>query len=268
MKGILDQVFDWLPFGIGVSILIGVGLAMLADEFKSFNAARVCFYVSALYAYGKILMWALFTAERFFVRATLTFLVFGVVGVGLIEALRLTTLREATTTKAEHPEPPPSLASPPPNPNAESHGTTDSLGVKAQHHGATDSAVAEKHSATKPTQRPKAEEKPPTLETLFTQDLPYVMKATFSDTELRTGDGPVLPIKRASGGTPGQMTSARDLTFSGRVLLYEGNDLSIEQQADIIKIYKAAGFDVQIRGTEWLINALTTWHREHDAQKP
>jgi hypothetical protein len=118
MRNILDQIFDSLPFGIGVPILIGVGLTMLADEFKLFNAARVCFYLSVVWAYGKVLMWACFTSERFVIRAILAFLVCGAVGVCLIEALRLTTYRESTERPSPSPVPPYSAPNPPAQPLA------------------------------------------------------------------------------------------------------------------------------------------------------
>jgi len=68
MKVILDYIFDWLPFGFGVPILIATGLAMLADEFKAFTAARVCFYVATAWIYGKVLMWAYLTSDKIHVR--------------------------------------------------------------------------------------------------------------------------------------------------------------------------------------------------------
>jgi hypothetical protein len=110
MKVILEYIFDWLPFGFGVPILIGVGLAMLADEFKAFTAARGCFSLAALWIYGKVFMWAYLTSDRFQIRAVVVFLVFGFVGIGLIEALRLTRHREDNTTtvaSAAHDRPKP-----------------------------------------------------------------------------------------------------------------------------------------------------------------
>jgi hypothetical protein len=71
-----------------------------------------------------------------------------------------------------------------------------------------------------------------------------------------------------SGGTPGQMTTATNLKFSGRVLLYVGDDLSIEQEADIIKAYKAAGFDVQFRGPDYLSSRVSEWWRDHRKTNP
>jgi hypothetical protein len=94
MRVILDYIFDWLPFGFGVPILIATGFVLLADEFKAFKAARVCFYLATAWIYGKVVMWAYFSSDRFQVRDVVAFLVFGFVGVGLIEALRLTIHRE------------------------------------------------------------------------------------------------------------------------------------------------------------------------------
>ena len=96
MRVILDYIFDWLPLGLGVSVLIGVGFAMLADEFKAFTAARICFYLAAIWVCGKVLVWGYLTSDRFYIRGIFTFLIFGIVGVALLESLRLTSRREST----------------------------------------------------------------------------------------------------------------------------------------------------------------------------
>jgi hypothetical protein len=105
MRVILDYTFDWLPFALGVPILIATGFTMLADEFKAFKGARVCFYVATAWIYGKVLMWAYLTSDKFHVRGVVALLVFGMVGVGLTETLRLTTHRE-TKEMNPHPRPP------------------------------------------------------------------------------------------------------------------------------------------------------------------
>lgn len=66
-----------------------------------------------------------------------------------------------------------------------------------------------------------------------------------------------------AGGTPGQMTDIKDLTFSGRVMLYTGDDLSIPQQAEIIKAFKAKNFDVNFEGPSHLTDLQAEWYREH-----
>jgi hypothetical protein len=101
MHALLDLIFDWLVFGFGVPILIGVGFALLADEFKAFQAGRVCFYVAALWIVGKVLMWSVFSSDKFPLRPFVIFLVCGVVGVSLSEALRLTAKRETHDAKPQ-----------------------------------------------------------------------------------------------------------------------------------------------------------------------
>ncbi len=109
MRALLDLIFDWLTFGFGVPILIGVGFTLLADEFKAFKAARICFYIAAAWICGKVLMWSVFSSERFSLRAFVIFVVFGVAGVGLSEVLRLTTTRE---TSSASPAPSPQSTGP------------------------------------------------------------------------------------------------------------------------------------------------------------
>jgi hypothetical protein len=183
---------------------------------------------------------------------------------------------------------------------------------------ATAPSEAKTANAGNPSDPAKGAEKPPRLDDLFRQDLPYTMKVTFDDTGIQWGDGSVLPIKRQvyldfqaktqfvgffipsadqlsvtdktynaclrlvdvvertmedirkqvaiSGGYADEMNSVQDLTFSGRVLLYHEDFLSIVQKAEIIKSYKAKGYDVQFRGPDYLGNQVVAWHHQHDSK--
>jgi hypothetical protein len=68
------------------------------------------------------------------------------------------------------------------------------------------------------------------------------------------------------GGQGGQMTTAQDLTFSGRVLIYHEEFLSITQKADIINAYRAKSLDVQFMGDEYLGAQVIAWHQRHDSK--
>lgn len=105
MHPILDLLFGEFAVGTGVTLLIGAGFTLLADEFKKFGAAKVCFYAAVAWTYGKVLMWGYFTHESFYIRAMAVFLVFGLVGVGLVEALRLTDHRKASLGQSSKSEP-------------------------------------------------------------------------------------------------------------------------------------------------------------------
>ncbi|MCU1341286.1 MAG: ribD 1 [Candidatus Acidoferrum typicum] len=63
-------------------------------------------------------------------------------------------------------------------------------------------------------------------------------------------------------GQEGQMTSIQDLTFSGRVLIYHDEYLSIPQKADIIRAYAAKNFDVQFMGADYLGSQVIAWHHK------
>ena len=58
---------------------------------------------------------------------------------------------------------------------------------------------------------------------------------------------------KTSGGVVGQMTDQDDLVFTGRVYLYHEPDLSIEQRAALLQMYRAKHLDVQFRGYEYLL---------------
>lgn len=93
MQTTVRLIFNDFIFGIGMPLCIGLGLAMLADEFKKFTAAKLFFFTALIWIVGRILMWSAFTHERLFIRATVTFLAFGIIGVGFAEAMRLTNHR-------------------------------------------------------------------------------------------------------------------------------------------------------------------------------
>ena len=93
MDTAIRLVFNDLVFGIGMPLCVGVGLTMLADEFRKFTSAKIFFLTALIWTVGRILMWSAFTDEKFVIRAAVTFLAFGIIGVGFAEAMRLTNRR-------------------------------------------------------------------------------------------------------------------------------------------------------------------------------
>jgi hypothetical protein len=65
------------------------------------------------------------------------------------------------------------------------------------------------------------------------------------------------------GPSSSQMTSIQDLTFSGRVLIYHEEFLSIPQKAQILATYKEHNIDVQFMGTDYLGSHVIAWHQQH-----
>jgi len=68
------------------------------------------------------------------------------------------------------------------------------------------------------------------------------------------------------GGQGDQMTSMQDLTFSGRVLIYHEEFISITQKADIIRAYATKSLDVTFMGNDYLGDQVIAWHHQHDAK--
>jgi len=62
------------------------------------------------------------------------------------------------------------------------------------------------------------------------------------------------------------MTSIQDLTFSGRVLIYHEEFLSIPQKADIIRAYAVKNLAVQFMGSDYLATQITAWYQQHNAK--
>jgi len=58
-----------------------------------------------------------------------------------------------------------------------------------------------------------------------------------------------------------------ELTFTGRVVFYHQDLLSITQRAEIINAYKVKHFDVQFRGQDYLANQTELWRRQRDLKK-
>lgn len=160
---------------------------------------------------------------------------------------------------------------------------------------------------------PEDSEQPPTMATLFTQDLPTTLKYT-NDLSIQLSDGTSMVLKQqiyidfdartkfvgfyipssgrnpektyvvamrlvnqvdaafshmnknatVQGGYRGEREDARDLPFSGRVLLYHEDFLSIPQKADIIRLYEAKHYNVQFRGPDYLGDQIVSWHHQHD----
>jgi len=104
-----DLLSDWAMFALGLPVT-GLGFILLTDEFKKFKAARVSFYIAAIWTWGKIVMWGIHSPDKFVERAIIIFIASGLVAVGLVEVLRLTTKREIpkelAQTQGENIKPP------------------------------------------------------------------------------------------------------------------------------------------------------------------
>jgi hypothetical protein len=134
MHRLLDLVFGEFATGVGVSFLTAAGLTLPADEYKAFRAAKVCFVFAAVWLWGKALMWSLFTHENPYIRTITIFLVFGMVGVLLMEALFLTdrrkaSLSESSTSGRNEIAPNKQLSSGPNSPNIIGNNNTVNIGV-------------------------------------------------------------------------------------------------------------------------------------------
>jgi hypothetical protein len=90
--------------------------------------------------------------------------------------------------------------------------------------------------------------------------LPKQVQDVFSDFE-KTRD-------LWGGISEDQMTSVKDLQFSGRVILYYEGFLSITEKAQIIDGFKRENYDVQFRGPDYLRDVQIAWRQERDSRKP
>src|ERR1041384_5059085 len=56
-------------------------------------------------------------------------------------------------------------------------------------------------------------------------------------------------------------TKSSGLVFSGRIYIYHEDDLSTVQLADLIKLYKQKGLDVQFRGPQYVVTRALIAHQ-------
>ena len=66
---------------------------------------------------------------------------------------------------------------------------------------------------------------------------------------------------RFSAGNGGERTYLKDVAFSGRVIIYHEDFLSIPERADIIKAFASQKMDVLFRGPDYLMGAVTAWQQ-------
>jgi hypothetical protein len=75
-----------------------------------------------------------------------------------------------------------------------------------------------------------------------------------------------LPKKTFIAAGLGQTTTIQDLTFSGRVVIYHDDFLSITQQSDIIRAFAAKHYAVGFFGPNDFGKVLISWHHQHDTK--
>jgi hypothetical protein len=64
-------------------------------------------------------------------------------------------------------------------------------------------------------------------------------------------------------GYGSQGNTLDELTFTGRVLIYHEDLLSITQEADIINAYKLKNLDIQFRSEDYLMGRIAMWRQQH-----
>jgi len=69
------------------------------------------------------------------------------------------------------------------------------------------------------------------------------------------------------GGFGEDGNKLEDLTFTGRVLIYHEDLLSITQKAEVINAYKSKNLDVQFRGEDYLAYQLNIWRQRRNSRQ-
>ncbi|MFZ0050226.1 MAG: hypothetical protein WAK96_00490 [Desulfobaccales bacterium] len=82
------DLFSWAVVGILVPILIGVGVGAMSMTPPEYWVARVCFTIACILLFAKIGIWLIISESPLAQRIIVVFVLFGIIGVGWVEALR------------------------------------------------------------------------------------------------------------------------------------------------------------------------------------
>src|SRR5262245_47851787 len=84
----LQTLLGWPVVGPVVVLAIGIGFAVLSMTPPRYRIAEVCYCVAGVLLLAKVAAWTITQKAPVVERLFVTFLIFGVVGVGWAEAIR------------------------------------------------------------------------------------------------------------------------------------------------------------------------------------
>lgn len=285
MEGIWQTLFGWGVIGSVGLLLIGIGFAVMSMTPPEFTIARVCFSLAAVILVSKTAFWLAGLAAERTERVIAAFLIFGLIGAAWIWSYSWVSSHKPTPPPAaqslKDDEKPPTLLD-----FFLTRGFNNTLRAHDQDVSNPSISISWKDNSTARVIAQEYLDFP--AKTKFVRF--YVMRPSVMDmlgdktfhacltlavTDPTTKMNAIeFAFDRFSknvglmGGQIGQMNTAAQLTFSGRVLIYHDDDLSILQKADIIKAFSAKNFDVQFMRPEYLHAQLVAWHKEHGNLKP
>lgn len=269
------EVLGWI---VG-SLLAAAALFLVFDRYVG---ANMCFMLTAALILAKVVHVAATASDPAWHRVIFTFLLFGVIGVGLVESIRgvngwaMRHSERQSETQVKAPAVPANSEKPPTLldlfksdfPNTMKVTDQDLPGYQLQAHDGTKVDIRRQVYMDFPAK---------TKFIGFYVSRPVPSPLDFKAEETAAACFQILKNNSVQdsfdhfaknvavmAGQQGQMTAIQDLTFSGRVMIYHEEFLSIPQKASIMNAYRAKNMDVQFMGDEYLGAQVIAWHQKHD----
>jgi hypothetical protein len=284
VDSIWQILFGWGVISIVGTLLIGIGWAVMSAAPPDFTVARVCFSVAAMIVSAKSAAWIAGVSASRNERTVAAFMIFGLIGASWVWSYSWVlsrqvgplsppvTLPTASPTRTQEDEQPPTLLdlfnkefgntmkATDTNGSAYKIQTPSGATIDVRRQVYMDFPARNKfvgfyiYRPSPPSVNFKSEK---TVLACFQLLQINAVQKAFDDFGKQVG---------VMGGQGGQMTTFQDLTFSGRVVIYHEEFLSIPQKANIINAYHVRHLDVQFFGDEYLGLQLIAWHQKHDAK--
>ena len=264
------NIFDWNFVGYAAALFIAGGTAML--ELPSLFGpqtplyAEVFFIVAAIIFLAKIVQIAVTINYPFWERAMFTFVISGLVGVGVVELIRAIEKNRPAAKSADAASAASSVTPPPPvPPTLQDLFRTDFPNMLKGRVGfpitAKDGTVVEVEAQLYTDFEGRS---------MFvgfyvpSNPQPYQACAYLAD---HTDVALALAKNVPKGGRAGEITPSTDLTFSRRVYIYHQDELSNIELGSLATLYESRNLAAVFRGTQyWLLRTVTATPREETSQ--
>ena len=282
MESVWQILLGWPVLGTVSVLLIGAGFGVMSMAPPDFLIARICFSVSATILVFKTATWLVKFEAPPLQRILASFFVFGIIGaawvwsycwVGNRATVQPSKPAESAKSVPKEAEKPPTLLdlfkkdfpsmlkASDTNVDAYTIGTPEGSKIKVKRQTCEDYEAKTKFIGFY-ISRPDPPPKDSSAQDTFVACMELLKHNAVQETFDHFGSSVAV-----MSGYGDQMTASKDLTFSGRVLIYHEELLSIPQKADILKAYKEKGLAVTFRGSDYLGTQVIAWHQQHDAKR-
>ncbi|MFZ0481237.1 MAG: hypothetical protein WAL71_19010 [Terriglobales bacterium] len=278
---IFATLFGWGVLGSVALLFIGIGFGVMSMAPPEFLIARICFSFSATILILKTATWLVKFDAPPLERILASFVVFGIIGAAWVWSYcwvgsRVPLLKPPPPVAQDHKQDdkPPTLldlfrkdfsnvlkGSDSSDIDAYTIGSPNEFTIKVKRQIYEDYEARTKFVGFyigRPT--------PPAMDFSGRATIVACMELLNHDAVQETFNHFSKSVAVMSGYND-QMTTSKELTFSGRVLIYHEEFLSIPQKADILKAYEEKHLAVNFRGSDYLGTQVIAWHQQHDAKK-